>query len=75
MKSNSDSFFVLAFEYTFKYASFALFALCLTFVLSALMGLMMPFWLVMTAIGGYLLRLSALVVFVLFASAAIESIR
>lgn len=75
MKTNSDSFFVLTFEYTFKYASLALFAFCLAFVLSALMGLTVPFWAAISALEDVLLRLSALIVFVLFSSAAFESIR
>ena len=75
MKSNSDSLFVLTFEYTFKYGCMALLALCLAFVLAALIGQVIPFWTVMSAMGTYLLRFSALIVFVLFSSAVFESIR
>ncbi len=75
MKANSDSFFVLTFEYTFKYACMALLAFCLAFILSALLGQVIPFWAVMSAVGAHLLRFSALVVFILFTSALFESIR
>lgn len=75
MKANSDSFFVLTFEYTFKYGCLAMLAFCLAFVLSALTGLTVPFWAVILAVGGHLLRISALIVFVLFSSAVFESIR